>query len=575
MVRKWLWAIIFLALLLRVPFLDAVPVGLTPDEASFGYDAYSIIKTGKDQWGHVLPLVLESFGDFKAPLYTYLTIPSVALFGLTKEAIRLPNAFLGVGAVLVVYLLIAEFGKIQNIKKGHFFDFQKWGLLGAFFVAINPWHIQLSRGAFEANMTAFFLPLGIFFFLKAIKNPHYYIYSAIIFGLNLFTYHAAKVVTPVIVIALLFIFRKELFTSWKKQVNAQMYFYSAITIFVLFLVLTAGTFLGGAGRRASDVSIFNGALEAQADERLLAISNGMNPTIARALHNKYFVIADRFTDNYISYFSPDFLFENGARETTYGMVPGLGTFYAYELIFFMAFLVYSAKNFKEKYIHILIVWIFASPIPASLTMGVGLAANRAATMLPVLSIASACGAVFIWRFVTSKLTNIPGKVFSFGLLLVMLTFLLSFVNQYVEDSYAKSAKGMLYGNLEAASWLKENASDFNRIIVSRRLSEPHIYFALAHTWDPIDYQKNTEDWNRYKDEGLKFLDQLSSYKLGKYYFKQIEDEDYMGNTTTLLVGRPEEIPDSLEIVKRFYYPNGEPAIYIAKPYQQIYAFSIK
>src|SRR6185369_6445644 len=106
---KWLLGgILLLAFFLRVPFLDLYPIGFTPDEASFGYDAYSILHTGKDQWGHTLPLVLESFGDFKAPLYTYIDIPFVAVLGLTKTAVRLPNALLGVVAVWVVYLLVNE-----------------------------------------------------------------------------------------------------------------------------------------------------------------------------------------------------------------------------------------------------------------------------------------------------------------------------------------------------------------------------------------------------------------------------------------------------------------------------------
>src|SRR3989339_2190313 len=98
--------ILALSFLLRVVALDKYPVGFTPDEASFGYDAYSILKTGKDQWGNAFPLVLKSFGDYKAPIYAYLTIPSVSIFGLTKFAVRLPNALLGSLAVYVVYLLI-------------------------------------------------------------------------------------------------------------------------------------------------------------------------------------------------------------------------------------------------------------------------------------------------------------------------------------------------------------------------------------------------------------------------------------------------------------------------------------
>ena len=146
--KKWALAgIIILGFILRVVALNRFPVGFTPDEASFGYDAYSLLQTGKDQWGNTFPVVLKSFGDFKAPLYSYLAVPFVALLGLTKEAVRLPNVLVGIGAILVTYLVVK---KLTD---------EKIGLMAAFLLAISSWHIMMSRGAFEANLTTFFIPL--------------------------------------------------------------------------------------------------------------------------------------------------------------------------------------------------------------------------------------------------------------------------------------------------------------------------------------------------------------------------------------------------------------------------------
>ena len=121
MTRIVLSCILIAGFLVRIVWLDRFPVGFTPDEASFGYDAFSILKTGKDQWGHTFPLVLESFGDFKAPLYSYILIPFVALFGLSRPIVRLPNALLGTAAVYVTYLLVNEILRFasltQNDKK--------------------------------------------------------------------------------------------------------------------------------------------------------------------------------------------------------------------------------------------------------------------------------------------------------------------------------------------------------------------------------------------------------------------------------------------------------------------------
>ena len=116
MTRIVLSCILIVGFLVRIVWLDRLPVGFTPDEASFGYDAFSLMNSGKDQWGHALPLVLESFGDFKPPLYSYLAIPSVALFGLTRFSTRLPNVFFGTLSIYVVFLLSGELLKYWGRK---------------------------------------------------------------------------------------------------------------------------------------------------------------------------------------------------------------------------------------------------------------------------------------------------------------------------------------------------------------------------------------------------------------------------------------------------------------------------
>ncbi len=147
------------ALLLRFWGLAKHPTGFTQDEAAIGYDAYSLLKTGKDQWGQSLPLVLRSFGDFKLPLYSYLAVPSVAVFGLNEFATRLPSAVLGIFAVVVTYLFVFEMTKNKKLA-----------VLSALFLAFSPWHISLSRGAFEANLTSLFLPLAVWLFYIGLER---------------------------------------------------------------------------------------------------------------------------------------------------------------------------------------------------------------------------------------------------------------------------------------------------------------------------------------------------------------------------------------------------------------------
>lgn len=101
----WLIAILTLAAVLRLWNLSNVAPHLTQDEASLGYNAYSILKTGKDEYGQLFPVIFKSFGDYKPGLYIYLTVPSVAIFGLNEFAVRLPSALAGIISVYLVFLV--------------------------------------------------------------------------------------------------------------------------------------------------------------------------------------------------------------------------------------------------------------------------------------------------------------------------------------------------------------------------------------------------------------------------------------------------------------------------------------
>src|SRR3990170_9089170 len=146
--------ILLLAIFFRFFRLSSDPVSLSMDEVSIGYNAYSILKTARDEWGNLLPLAFRSVGDYKPPVNIYLTVPSIFIFGLTEFGVRFPVALIGTLSVLVLILLLKELG------------FRKNGYLsGGFWLAISPWHVHFARGSFEAVMALFFILLGVLVFL--------------------------------------------------------------------------------------------------------------------------------------------------------------------------------------------------------------------------------------------------------------------------------------------------------------------------------------------------------------------------------------------------------------------------
>jgi len=166
--------VILIAAILRFWQLGKVPASPDWDEAATGYNAYSILRTGKDEFGSFLPLSFRSFNDYKPPLYVYLTVPSIRIFGLSLWAVRLPSAIFGVLAVLGTYFLVVLL--IQHAKDTSGDESAILGLTrdvldalpiaAAFCLAISPWHIQFSRVAFEANIGLTLNIWAAYFFLR-------------------------------------------------------------------------------------------------------------------------------------------------------------------------------------------------------------------------------------------------------------------------------------------------------------------------------------------------------------------------------------------------------------------------
>lgn len=122
----WFGALTLFAFLLRAIATSSVPVLLTGDEASAGFNA---IGFAKNEWDNVFITGWFSFPS----LYPFLQSIGVRIFGNTIEALRLPSALAGALTVGAVYLCgKSMFG-------------QRAGLFAALILAALHFHIHFSR----------------------------------------------------------------------------------------------------------------------------------------------------------------------------------------------------------------------------------------------------------------------------------------------------------------------------------------------------------------------------------------------------------------------------------------------
>jgi len=288
-----LFLIVILAFILRFYSLDTLPA-LNADEAAIGYNAYSLIQTGKDEHGNPWPIHFQSFNDYKPGLYFYIVLPFVKFFGLNVWSVRAPAAFLGVLTVLVIYFLVKEIFKEERLA-----------LISSLFLAISPWHIHFSRGGWEVNVATFFITLGVFLFLKGLKNPRFYFLSAITLVLSLYTYHAARIVVPLLGLGLGITFWKELLKNKKFIVSAA--FLGVIILIPLGLDFTKG----GAASRAAGVGLFaDPGPKSRIEEQRNEHGDFASP-VAKIFHNKAVNYGLAFLENWGKHYWGEFLFLSG------------------------------------------------------------------------------------------------------------------------------------------------------------------------------------------------------------------------------------------------------------------------
>ncbi|MCX6704460.1 MAG: glycosyltransferase family 39 protein, partial [Candidatus Woesebacteria bacterium] len=326
--------ILLIAFFLRFYKLTSDPPSLNWDEVSIGYNAYSILKTGRDEWGQLLPVHFKSYGEYKLPAQIYASIPGIAVFGLNELGVRITPVIYGTLTILLLYFLTKKI-----------FENEWIALVASFLLAISPWHIQLTRASFESSFSVFWVTLGAWLFIKGFTNKKYWFWSIVPFVISIYTYNATRVFTPLFLIALLLIYRRDILK------NTKIWVLSLLVFLVSMIPLASFVISGEATARLKLVSIIDDpgfALrinEARGNTRL-------PEPLPRLIHNKITHYVYVFVGNYLSHFTPDFLFISGAGHKQQH-VQGIGELYMVQAPFILVGLYFLFRK-KNKWRWLLI-----------------------------------------------------------------------------------------------------------------------------------------------------------------------------------------------------------------------------
>lgn len=528
--------IIGLAFLLRFYRLADYPA-LNADEAAIAYNAYSLIETGMDEHGNPWPVHFQSFNDYKPGGYFYLVLPFVKLLGPTEWAVRIPGALLGVATVLILYLLVKELFKDETLA-----------LVSSLFLAISPWHIHFSRGGWEVNVATFFMITGVWLFIKSFKKPKLLILSALFFVFSLYTYHAARLVAPLLVIGLVIIYRKKVFGNIKGVIVAG--FVGLVMLIPLLIDFTGPAVTS----RVAGVGLFADPGPLARINELRGEHADFQSLPAKIFHNKAVNYSLAFTDNLTRHSWGEFLFVSG-DEIQRNKVPETGLMYLFDIVFVIAGFVFIAR--KPKGWLPILLWLVISPFAAALTFQ-SPHALRAQSMVIPLVIISAYGLIslskWLHKIVHKKL--VLNSIFVLFLLIISWQFA-RYLHMYWVHMAKEYPYSSQYGLKELASYIKEEENKYNEVIITTRYDQPYILLLFYLNYPPQQFQEN------HILSGRDIYGFSTVENFDKYYFRPIDyDQEIPNSPNSMIVGTREDIPEHANIVKTIYFPNGEPVFEI-------------
>lgn len=570
--KKYVVSLVFIAILAlgfvtRFYKLGAIPAGLYLDEAAQGSNAYSILKTGKDEFGKSFPIVFRSFTDFKTPVYIYTIVPLIPIFGLTKFAVRFPSFFFSMLTFPFFYLLIKRLAPSKIATQ--------IALLSTLLLAISPWHVLFGRTNFEVNLSVFFLVSGCYYLFKSVdfgatKNlsTKALVTAAVLLAIAIPSYHSQRVVVPLILFAFFVRYRTVLLSGKLRPAFVTGLVAGVIILLPTLSVATTPGFLA----RAAGLNIFTSSTPAGHFENYHGLGAGL-------VNGRLFLSTKEFLALYTSYFSPRDIFwlgDSGPRSS----FPGLGTFYVWQLPFYAYGLYLIAKDKRLKDLRFFaLALLIISPVPAAVTRD-PYSTIRSLTMVLPICVLVAYGMIGFYNLARERFIN-DKKMVDLGTMVLgiaLLSFSLGklWSSAFILNEHHRASEWN-YG-FEHVTHTLQSLDPNLPVVVDNARTEPYSQLLFFLKFDPARYQATNYE-----------------VPLAEYYTNMDRNKTkVMGNITTrsinwdtdvhvdqYLVGDALTISDSqmaehgLELVRDISYPDWSLAFRIVRTNPQFELAKLK
>lgn len=453
--------ICFASFLLTIYKQREVNVCTNADEAAFGYSAYSILKTGKDEYGTALPIRFKSFGDNKLPLYSYLSVPFVATLGLNDLGTKGLNLLISFLLPLSVYFFAKELlGK------------KSYGLVAASLTALSLSTHITARQAHE-SVLSLLLSVSMFtFYLRAVKSngARDKVLFLISTTLSLLSYQPARLL--VLLLGMVHVVRHFMLPKIdrKKSVVLGGLFVAVVALFLLPDIMYNPS-------RVTNLFFTN------SPGFTLRINELRGEGGDRLIYNKLTLGARELAYQNLAYFSPQFLLSRGDENYRFGY-PGMSLITLLEYFFLFVGLYYLFKN-KAKNRFVLLALLVVAPLSGSLSWA-GISLTRVLFLFTTIFIITGYGTVeFIKEIPKRFITQTIGLLIFIQLIGLFISWDF-YLNHYTKRAIVNRAQEC--GYKELTNYIKLNYGSFKKFYITKQHGQPYIHLLYNLKYPPEKYQ---------------------------------------------------------------------------------------
>lgn len=532
--------IVFLAFFLRVYKISSIPPALSWDEVSIGYNAYSILTTGKDEHGRIFPLdTFVGYGDYKPPLSIYATIPFVALFGLNEFAVRLPSVIAGTLTVLVIFFLVKELFRRKDESS---FDIwhSSFGIPAttSLLLAISPWHIQLSRAGFEGNIGTFFIVLGVWLLFACRRKIVLLPISVFPFVAAIYTFNSTRYVAPLLALGALFYIRKYI-VRYPKVILA-----SLIITIVLLLPILPHLLSRESRLRYIEVNIFSDPSIVQTSNERVSLDG--NSFFSKIIHNRRIGYVRSYLVHFLDNFEPRFLFIRGDGNPKFS-IQDVGQLYIADIPFLLlgVYFLFTEAAWLGWF---LLFWFVVSIAPSAVARETP-HALRTESSLPVFILMISYGLTGVFARIRKDRLNVVVMFVACG---YILNFFYYIHNYYIHYPLEYSREWQ-YGYREAISFTQSHLDEYDHIYLTESIGRAYMYTLFYTRYDPREFWKSAK--TTFDTAGFYHV-----YSFGKYNFVSEGIKSYKPNSLYIL--SPSELPSGARILQTIRLLNGDPALVV-------------